>query len=91
MQEPKAKINYKINQAMRDPERWAVRIVYRDDLGRRTRRIVSPTRWGASGRFSFLALCTGRQEQRWFKSASVEQAELVSSADVLMPTKIEDW
>jgi len=83
------KITNMVQRAMREPERFAVRIVYRDDLGRRTRRIVSPTRWGASGRWSFMALCTARQEQRWFKSASVESAELVSSADVLMPTDVE--
>lgn len=86
----RSKITDQIQRAMKDPDRWAVRIVYRDDLGRRSRRVVSPSRWSAGGRFSFMALCLCRQESRWFRSVNVESAELVHAADVLMPEEIEE-
>jgi hypothetical protein len=85
-----AAIKQLILKAMKDPDRFCLRMIYVDDVGRRTRRVVSPSKWGAAGRYSFSGLCMSREEWRWFKTRSVEQAELIESSTVLMPVEIEE-
>ncbi|GAA4460224.1 hypothetical protein GCM10023156_40960 [Novipirellula rosea] len=68
---------------MRDPDRWVIRITYRDADGVVTVRRVSPTRWRNDN--TFVALCTGRGEHRQFDVRRIESIELDHAADVLMP------
>jgi predicted DNA-binding transcriptional regulator YafY len=71
-----------INRARRDPDRWVVRIAYRDAKGCVTVRVISPIRWVS--RYTILALCLGRQEPRQFDLRRIGAAELVPAADVVM-------
>lgn len=71
-----------INRAMRDPDRWVVRIAYRDSKGVVTNRVISPIRWTTRG--TFRALCLGRQEPRQFMLRSIQAAELVAASTVIM-------
>lgn len=84
----------KIKLAMERPDDWVLRIVYVDENGRKTRRIVSPIRYGrhrgVSGYAAFQALCLARQEPRWFKVFGCHNVELVRASEVLMPTEIEE-
>lgn len=71
-----------INCAMREPDRWVVRIAYRDLKGVITQRTVSPIRWTTRG--TFRALCLGRAEPRQFMLRSIQSAELVAASSVIM-------
>jgi predicted DNA-binding transcriptional regulator YafY len=83
----------KIGLAMANPDTFVIRMVYLDDKGKRTRRVVSPIRYGKQqslNRFyMFQALCLSRQEPRWFKMAGCQNIELLRASDVLMPLEIE--
>jgi predicted DNA-binding transcriptional regulator YafY len=76
----------RLRDAMRDPERWTCRIVYRGIAGDVTERVVSPIRFDGS---RVLALCLGAEEPRWFRMASLESVVLVEAVSVTMPEAIE--
>lgn len=73
----------KLAKAMRDPDRWVCRIVYRDKAGRFTARTVSPVRF-TSNDTCVLTLCLGRQESRQFVISQIKCVALVNAASVLM-------
>ncbi|GAA5510073.1 hypothetical protein [Novipirellula caenicola] len=78
-----SRVRQQISRAMRDPDRWVIRITYRDVNGVATIRRVSPTRW--QNDYLFRALCTGRGDHRQFDVRRIESVELDNAADVLMP------
>jgi hypothetical protein len=75
----------RLRDAMRDPERWTCRIVYRGIAGDVTERVVSPIRFDGP---RVLALCLGAEEPRWFRMASLESVVLVEAVSVTMPEAI---
>lgn len=78
-----------LTKAMAAPESFAVRMVYVDGKGKRTRRVVSPTQLDqATGKF--VALCLCRQEPRSFKLDSVESMEILPASEVFAPVEIEE-
>lgn len=75
-------------RGMHEPERYAVKLVYRDQKGQRTRRYVSTIRFTHSGQ-RVLVLCLCREEPRSLIVERIEHAELVDANDMLMPEDIE--
>ena len=71
--------------AMRDPDRWVVRIRYTDSKGKVTIRVVSPI---CLIKDSILVLCLAREEPRRLKVNQISDVELVAASDVLMPVPI---
>lgn len=68
-----------------DHDRFACKIRYRDESGKRTDRFISPIHVRGT---VVRALCLGRQEVRQFKIGNIEAIRLVNSASVLMPAPI---
>lgn len=77
-----------LTKAMAAPETFAIRMVYVDGKGNRTRRVVSPTQLD-QGAGKFVALCLCRQEPRSFKLDNVETMEIIPASEVLAPVEIE--
>jgi predicted DNA-binding transcriptional regulator YafY len=77
----------KFNSAARDPDNLAIRMVYTDRDGNRTRRCISPIEVGEE---KIKALCLCREQVRFFKVESCSEIELVDSAELLMPVEIEE-
>ncbi|EMI20515.1 hypothetical protein RMSM_02547 [Rhodopirellula maiorica SM1] len=77
-----SRVRQQVSKAMRDPDRWVIRITYRDADGVVTDRRVSPTRW--KNDYLFRALCTGRGDHRQFDIRRIESIKLDNAADVLM-------
>lgn len=74
---------------MCDPERWVVRLRYRDSKGVTTVRVVSPIRFeGVSAKRSVMVLCLSREECRRLILVRVSDVELIPASDVLMPVEI---
>lgn len=78
-----------LTKAMAAPESFAIRMVYVDGKGNRTRRVVSPTQLD-QGTGKFVALCLCRQEPRSFKLDNVEAMEIIPASEVFAPVEIED-
>lgn len=74
-----------LRTAMRDPDRWVVRVRYVDSKGIATVRVVSPIRLEGD---SIMVLCLARQECRRMVLKRVSRVELVAACDVLMPVEI---
>ena len=77
----------KFNSAARDPDNLAIRLVYTDRDGNRTRRCISPIEVGAE---KIKALCLCREQVRWFKVECCSEIELVDASELLMPVEIEE-
>jgi predicted DNA-binding transcriptional regulator YafY len=77
----------KFNSAARDPDNLAIRMVYTDRDGNRTRRCISPIEVGEE---KIKALCLCREQVRFFKVESCSEIELIDSAELLMPVEIEE-
>lgn len=77
----------RVSQAMREHDRWSIRLRYRDKFGDTTDRYVSPVRM--LGLHAFLGLCLSREEPRRFEFARCVSAELVRSHELTMPCSIE--
>lgn len=71
--------------ALRDPDRWVVRLRYVDSKGVTTVRVVSPIRLEGD---SVMVLCLAREECRRLIMARISNVELVAACDVLMPVEI---
>ena len=78
-----------LTKAMAAPETFAIRMVYVDGKGNKTRRVVSPTQLD-QGTGKFVALCLCRQEPRSFKLDNVEGMELIPASEVFAPVEIEE-
>ena len=72
-----------IHRAMRCPDDLVVEFDYTDSKGITNRRVASPIRFLASGRF--LALCLCREEPRQFYLERCRNVQLVNASEVLMP------
>jgi predicted DNA-binding transcriptional regulator YafY len=79
----------RIHQAMKSPDDYVVRLVYRDRSGTMTQRVVSPIRF-LDGR-NLLALCLCRESPRRFELERCSEVELLDASDVLMPVEIRTW
>lgn len=79
----------RIHQAMRSPDDYVVRLVYRDRAGTLTQRVVSPIRF-LDGR-NLLALCLCRESPRRFELERCSEVELLDANEVLMPVEIRTW
>lgn len=79
-----------ISMAMRDPDRWCIKMRYVSAKSVTTIRTVSPIRWLDERNSEFLALCLGREEPRRFVTDRCSGIELVHADDVLMPEPIEE-
>jgi predicted DNA-binding transcriptional regulator YafY len=77
----------KFNSAARDPDNLAIRLVYTDRDGNRTRRCISPIEVGEE---KIKALCLCREQVRWFKVECCSEIELVDASELLMPVEIEE-
>ena len=75
--------------AMKHPDRWVCEIVYRDQDGKRTRRVISPIRY-TPGRTHIVALCLARESPRQFVIAKISDCRLINANQVLMPVEIKD-
>lgn len=82
---PKANTTTQTLQRATDHDRFACKIRYRDESGKRTDRFISPIRVRGT---IVRALCLGRQEVRQFKIGNIEAIRLVNSSSVLMPAPI---
>ena len=71
--------------AMRDPDRWVVRLQYIDAKGISTVRVVSPIRFEND---SVVVLCLAREQCRRLILDRVSDVKLLHAADVLMPVPI---
>lgn len=78
-----------LTKAMAAPESFAIRMVYVDGKGKRTRRVVSPTAI-EQDKGKFIALCLCRQEPRSFKLDNVESMEILPASEVFAPVEIEE-
>ena len=78
-----------LTKAIAAPETFAIRMVYVDGKGNKTRRVVSPTQLD-QGTGKFVALCLCRQEPRSFKLDNVEGMELIPASEVFAPVEIEE-
>lgn len=78
-------VNRKILTAMRDPDRWVVRLRYVDSKGVATVRVVSPIR--LEGKM-LMVLCLAREQCRLLVLERVSDVELLPACDVLMPVPI---
>ena len=76
---------HEIRTAMRDPNKWVVRLRYVDSKGIATIRVVSPIRLEGD---SIMVLCLAREECRRLLLKRVSKVELVAASDVLMPVEI---
>ena len=72
-----------ISQAMQNHDELVVEFLYRDAKGNKTRRVVSPIRFLAGGRF--LGLCLSREEPRQFYLDRCEGLETKPACNYLMP------
>ena len=72
-----------ISQAMQNHDELVVEFLYRDAKGNKTRRVVSPIRFLAGGRF--LGLCLSREEPRQFYLDRCEGVETKPAGNYLMP------
>lgn len=84
---PTPPLEHLIRLAMLDCDRYVLEIDYLDTKGKRTRRMVSPIRFGNQDEM-FLGLCLCREEPRQFRLARCHQARLVPAEDVVMPVEI---
>lgn len=76
-----------IEVATHHPDRYVLRIIYRDDAGRRSRRVISPVKM--VGRNVLRALCLAREECRQFHLSRIEDVELIAANEVQMPVTLE--
>lgn len=81
MREPSPR--QKLARSMRDPDHWVCRIVYQDRGGNFTARVISPVRFTSNDQ-SVLALCLGREENRYFQVSGIKSIALVNAATVLI-------
>lgn len=80
-----------LRRAKASPDRWAIRMTYTDDDGRRTVRHVSPIRLrGFGATATMTALCLSREEPRTFRLGHCRDITLVPAHDLLMPVPIEE-
>lgn len=77
-----------LSQAMHNPDELVLSMEYVDSKGAKTRRIVSPIRFLASGRF--LGLCLTRCEPRQFYMSRCSELKLCRAADFLMPVPMPE-
>jgi predicted DNA-binding transcriptional regulator YafY len=76
-----------LSKAMREPDSFVVRLIYRGDDGKRQMRTLSPIRF--NGTHSMQAMCLSRAEPRVFILDRVEKVIATVPADsVLMPCPI---
>lgn len=76
-------MNPVLSQAMQSPDNLVLSMEYVDAYGVKTRRIVSPIRYLANGRF--LGLCLCRCEPRQFHLSRCSKLELRPAHDFVMP------
>ena len=76
-----------ISKAMRDSDRFVVRVKYVDSKFHLTERVISPIRW--QDETHLVAMCLGREEPRTFLLDGIVGAELVDANSVLMPEPIK--
>jgi predicted DNA-binding transcriptional regulator YafY len=76
-----------LSVAMQSPDELVLSLEYVDSKGVKTRRIVSPIRFLASGRF--LGLCLCRCEPRQFHLERCSNLKLCRASDYLMPVPME--
>lgn len=72
--------------AMHSPDDYVVSLEYLDSKGAVTRRIVSPIRFLAGGRF--LGLCLCREEPRQFYLDRCRNVKLCRASDFVMPVPV---
>ena len=72
-----------IRKAMQDPDGLVLTFDYTDKHGNQTRRVVSPVRFVAAGRF--LALCLNREEPRMFQMERMENVQTAGAHLFMMP------
>ncbi len=82
-----SRIKSAVATAMRESDVLALRIVYLDKDGCRTRRFVSPIRFVGPGRF--MAMCLSREQPRVFDLEYCSDVQFVPAASLQMPTQIE--
>jgi predicted DNA-binding transcriptional regulator YafY len=78
-----------LSRAMSNPDKHTVELIYRDQWGDKTKRVVSPIRWMDNGN-AFLALCLGREEPRRFELRRCSEVKLIDSDTVLMPMPVDN-
>ena len=84
---PHLSLQQVIWRCMKAPDHYVMEIDYADSAGQCTRRIISPTRFGAHKK-TMMALCLGREEVRHFQLGRIRAFRLVLASDVLMPSPI---
>lgn len=72
-----------LTRAIRDPDHWACRILYRAAGGVQTVRNISPVRFTNADQ-TVLALCVGREENRQFSIRNIIDIKLIDASTVLM-------
>ncbi len=81
---------FKILRAMRDPDRWVIRMEYQDEKNIRTRRVISPIRFTNAARTHLLALCLARESPRVFFVNKIGPLTLEPAANFVMPFPIQE-
>ncbi|MFO1064824.1 MAG: hypothetical protein U0892_13245 [Pirellulales bacterium] len=72
-----------LSRAMQAPDNFVIAMEYIDSKGEVTRRIVSPIRFLAGGRF--LGLCLCREEPRQFYLNRCRNVQLKRAEEFVMP------